>query len=113
MMRTPPFASDRIARLAQCITALRRSAHPSEVRMMSRRGLCSAIAGVALVAAAAAAAAEGETWPTRAIKVISPFTARNANDTVARVVLDQVLRQLGYPFVIENKPGGGGRTGRS
>src|SRR5262245_25216261 len=77
--------------------------------MMSRRGLCSAIAGVAL--AGAAAAAEGETWPTRAIQVISPFTAGNANDTVARVALDQVSRQLGYPFVIENKPGGGGTIG--
>jgi tripartite-type tricarboxylate transporter receptor subunit TctC len=55
--------------------------------MMSRRGWCSAIAGVALVGAAAPA--EGEAWPTRAIQVISPFTAGNANDTVARGVLDQ------------------------
>ena len=77
--------------------------------MTSRRSLCSAIAGVAFVTAAAAA--EGEAWPTRAIQVISPFTAGNANDTVARVVLDQVSRQLGQPFVIENKPGGGGTIG--
>jgi len=78
---------------------------------MSRRGLCSAIAiaGVALVVAAAAA--EPEAWPTRAMQVISPFTAGNANDTVARVVLDQVSRQLGQPFIIENKPGGGGTIG--
>src|SRR5262249_26243209 len=84
--------------------------HASEVRMMSRRGLCSAIAGVALVAAAAAAA-EGETWPTRAIQVISPFTPGNANGTVPRVVPRQGSRQLGYPFVSENKPGGGGTIG--
>jgi tripartite-type tricarboxylate transporter receptor subunit TctC len=45
------------------------------------------------------------------MQVISPFTAGNANDTVARVVLDQVSRQLGHPFVIENKPGGGGTIG--
>src|SRR5262249_45116254 len=77
--------------------------------MTSRRSLCSAIAGVTL--AAAAAAAEPEAWPTRAMLVISPFTAGNANDTVARVVLDQVSRQLGHPFVIENKPGGGGTIG--
>src|SRR5262249_19891999 len=77
--------------------------------MMSRRGLCSAIAGVALVGAAAAA--EGEAWPTRAIQVTSRFPAGNANDPVARVVLDRVSRQLGYPFVIENKPGGGGTIG--
>ena len=78
--------------------------------MTSRRSLCSAIAGVALVAGVAAAA-EPEAWPTRAMQVISPFTAGNANDTVARVVLDQVSRQLGQPFVIENKPGGGGTIG--
>src|SRR5215472_10413365 len=47
----------------------------------------------------------------RPMQVISPFTAGNANDTVARVVLDQVSRQLGQPFVIENKPGGGGTIG--
>src|SRR5262249_16479684 len=77
--------------------------------MMSRRGLCSAIAAVALVSAPAAA--EPEALPTRAIQVISPVTAGNANDTVARVVLDQVSRRLGQPFVIENKPGGGGTIG--
>src|SRR2546425_4308342 len=86
-----------------------RPVHPSEVQMTSRGGLCRAIAGVAF--AAAAAAAEPEAWPTRAMQVISPFTAGNANDTVARVVLDQVSRQLGQPFVIENKPGGGGTIG--
>jgi tripartite-type tricarboxylate transporter receptor subunit TctC len=69
----------------------------------------SAIAGVALVAETVAASAEN--WPTRAVQVISPFTAGNANDTVARVVLDQVTRQIGQPFVIENRPGGGGTIG--
>src|SRR5437899_928278 len=46
--------------------------------MISRRGLCSAIAiaGVALVAAAAAA--EGEAWPTRAIQVIGALTYASA-----------------------------------
>src|SRR5260370_13044787 len=69
----------------------------------------SVIAGIILVAETAATGAEA--WPTRAIQVISPFTEGNANDTVARVVLDQVSRQLGQPFVIENKPGGGGTIG--
>jgi tripartite-type tricarboxylate transporter receptor subunit TctC len=69
----------------------------------------SAIAGIILVAETAATGAEN--WHTRAIQVISPFTAGNANDTVARVVLDQVARQIGQPFVIENRPGGGGTIG--
>jgi tripartite-type tricarboxylate transporter receptor subunit TctC len=79
--------------------------------MTPLRTLCGAVAvaGVALMAGAAAAGSED--WPSKAMQVISPFTAGNANDTVARVVLDQVSRQIGQPFVIENRPGGGGIIG--
>ena len=69
----------------------------------------SVIAGIILVAKIAAIGAEN--WPTKAIQVIGSFAAGNANDTVARVVLDQVTRQIGQPFVIENRPGGGGTIG--
>ncbi len=77
--------------------------------MTTLRALCGAIAGAVVMAGASTAVAEG--WPTRAMQVISPFTAGNANDIVARVVLDQVSRQLGQTFIIENRPGGGGTIG--
>src|SRR6266511_2576145 len=77
--------------------------------MTTLRALCGAIAGAVVMAGASTAVAEG--WPTRAMQVISPFTAGNANDIVARVVLDQVSRQLGQTFIIENRPGGGGTLG--
>ena len=77
--------------------------------MTSFRMSCGAVVGVALFAAASAAMAD--TWPSRSIQVISPFTAGNANDMVARVVLDRVSRQIGQSFVIENRPGGGGSLG--
>jgi tripartite-type tricarboxylate transporter receptor subunit TctC len=70
--------------------------------------LRGAVAAVVLLAATAAGA---EDWPARPVQVISPFTAGNANDTVARIVLDQVSRQIGQAFVIENRPGGGGTIG--
>ena len=70
---------------------------------------CSAIAAVTLVTATTTA--RSEDWPTKAVQVISPFSAGNANDTVARVVLDQVSRQIAQPFIIENWPGGGGTIG--
>lgn len=73
------------------------------------RTLCAAITGAALLAGPTAALSQ--TWPTRTIQVISPFTAGNANDMVARIVLDQVSRQVGQPFVIENRPGAGGTIG--
>jgi tripartite-type tricarboxylate transporter receptor subunit TctC len=80
-----------------------------EDEMTSLRTLFGAIVGAILAAAPSTASAQA--WPTRAIQLISPFTAGNANDTVARVVLDQVSRQLGQVFVIENRPGGGGTIG--
>jgi tripartite-type tricarboxylate transporter receptor subunit TctC len=77
--------------------------------MMSLRNMQAVIAGAVVVAAISPAFAQD--WPTRAMQVISPFTAGNANDVVARVVLDQVSRQIGQSFVIENRPGGGGTIG--
>src|SRR5262249_5050449 len=74
--------------------------------MISIRTLSAAFAAVAL--AVATAAGRAETGPTRPIKVIGPFTAGNAGDTVARIVFDQVSRQIGQPLVIENRPGAGG-----
>jgi tripartite-type tricarboxylate transporter receptor subunit TctC len=68
-----------------------------------------ALAGVTLLAAGSTATAQS--WPTRSVQTISPFTAGNANDIVARIVLEQVSRQIGQTFVIENRPGGGGTLG--
>jgi tripartite-type tricarboxylate transporter receptor subunit TctC len=79
--------------------------------MTSVRALCTAIACTAAFAAGTAASAQ--TWPTRSMQVISPFTAGNANDIVARIVLEQVSKQLGQSFIIENRPGGGGIIGVS
>ena len=71
--------------------------------------LRAAVAAVALCAVSSPVFADD--WPSRSIEVISPFSAGNANDIVARVVLDKVSQQLGQTFVIENRPGGGGSLG--
>ena len=77
--------------------------------MTSVRALCGAIAGALLVAGPSAAHAQA--WPTRAMQVISPFTAGNANDITARVVFEQLSKQLGQTIVIESRPGAGGTIG--
>jgi tripartite-type tricarboxylate transporter receptor subunit TctC len=56
-------------------------------------------------------AAHAQIWPTRPIKVISPFPAGSASDTTARVVLDEVSQLLGQPMVVEAQPGAGGLIG--
>ena len=75
--------------------------------MRSIRALSAALALVAATIAAAVA----QDYPNRPITVISPFSAGNANDIVARVVLDEVAKQLGQPLVFENRPGAGGNVG--
>jgi len=82
--------------------------------MVRHRTQCAAIAGAIVIAATAAlavAALAAEPWPTRPIRVISPFPAGSASDTVSRVVLDQVSQLLGQPMVVELKPGAGGIVG--
>jgi len=43
--------------------------------------------------------------------VVSPFANGTTYDLVAHLVLDQVAREIGQPFVVENRPGGDGAVG--
>jgi tripartite-type tricarboxylate transporter receptor subunit TctC len=71
-----------------------------------------AFVGVALAAGIVTATpAAAEDWPSRPIRVISPFAPGSASDTTSRVVLDQVSQILRQPMVIETKPGAGGIVG--
>jgi tripartite-type tricarboxylate transporter receptor subunit TctC len=68
-------------------------------------------AALGVVLLLTAASAKADDWPSRPIRVISPFPAGSASDTVSRVVLDRASQILGQPMVIEAKPGAGGIVG--
>jgi tripartite-type tricarboxylate transporter receptor subunit TctC len=55
--------------------------------------------------------ATAQDWPSRNVSVIVPLGAGSASDIMARVVMDQVGRQLNRTFVVENRPGAGGTIG--
>jgi tripartite-type tricarboxylate transporter receptor subunit TctC len=57
------------------------------------------------------APASAQDWPSRAINVIVPLGAGSASDILARVVMEQVGKQVGQSFVVENRPGAGGTIG--
>ena len=76
-----------------------------------RSHLVKALLVVLAAAIVAATPGYAQDWPTRAIRVISPYPAGSASDTVSRVVLDEVSRLLGQPIVIEMRPGAGGSIG--
>lgn len=52
-----------------------------------------------------------DTWPSRPIKAIIPFTAGSTVDIVGRIVLDPLSAALGQPIVVENRGGAGGTIG--
>jgi tripartite-type tricarboxylate transporter receptor subunit TctC len=52
-----------------------------------------------------------QAYPTRLVRIIVPFPAGQATDTIARLMGQSLLERLGQPFVIENRPGAGGNIG--
>jgi tripartite-type tricarboxylate transporter receptor subunit TctC len=70
---------------------------------------CVAIAiGAAMVTADLALA---QSWPTKPVRVIVPFSPGSATDLVPRTVYDHVAAQLGQTIIIDNRPGGGTTVG--
>jgi tripartite-type tricarboxylate transporter receptor subunit TctC len=74
-------------------------------------------ARLAVVAAVAAFALTGpepsvaQNFPSKAIRIIVPYTPGSPNDVVARLVAQQLQVKLSQPVVIDNKPGGGTTIG--
>jgi tripartite-type tricarboxylate transporter receptor subunit TctC len=52
-----------------------------------------------------------QSWPSRPIKAVIPFTAGSTVDIVGRIVLEPLGAQLGQPIVVENRGGAGGTIG--
>lgn len=59
----------------------------------------------------AARAAAQPAWPSRPVTLLVPFAAGGSNDVVARMVAPHLEQRFGQPFVIDNRPGGGGSLG--
>ena len=45
------------------------------------------------------------------MRVIVPFAAGGGSDILARLIGQWLAERLGRPFIIENRPGGGGNIG--
>jgi len=55
--------------------------------------------------------AAAENYPARPIKLVVPWPAGGATDSLARVVARKLGEVLGQPVVVENKPGANGQIG--
>lgn len=69
--------------------------------------IAAGIAGLALSVGGAVA----QSFPTRPITVIVPYSAGGPSDAIARLLGQNMAATLGQPIVIENVVGAGGTTG--
>jgi len=77
---------------------------------MSRSSPRIAALGVALTICLALPA-RAQTYPSRPITIVVPFPPAGATDPMARIVQDELRKNLGQPIVIENRPGSAGNIG--
>src|SRR5262245_34475578 len=49
-----------------------------------------------------------QTYPSRPVRIIVAVAAGGTSDILARLMGQRLSDRLGQPFVIENRPGGGG-----
>jgi tripartite-type tricarboxylate transporter receptor subunit TctC len=76
--------------------------------MIRRDILRAAAAGPLLIPAFGGAQAA---YPSKPVKVLVAFTAGGTTDILARAVAQKLGDRLSQPFVIDNRPGGGGNIG--
>ena len=50
-------------------------------------------------------AAMAQTYPSKPVRIISPYPPGGGNDTMGRIMADKMSDGLGQRFIVENKPG--------
>lgn len=69
--------------------------------------IAGAVAGVLTAALPAAA----QSFPTKPVRLVVPFAPGGRVEAVARILADQLGRDLGQPFLVESRAGAGGGIG--
>ncbi|MES2943120.1 MAG: tripartite tricarboxylate transporter substrate binding protein [Pseudomonadota bacterium] len=68
----------------------------------------SAWLAAALLAAAFTPFAGAQTFPTKTVKIITPFSAGSGPDAALRVIAEKLSQKWGQAVIVDNRPGGNG-----
>ncbi len=69
------------------------------------------LAGLVAALTVLASGASAQDYPSRPVTTVVPFAPGGAGDILSRMLSRHLEQRLGKPFLVENKPGGGGVTG--
>ena len=74
------------------------------------RAAVRAIAAAAVLAAGVTTPLHAQTpaFPSKPVRLVTPFPAGSGPDVALRVVAEQLSRKWGQPVIVDNKPGGNG-----
>ena len=78
---------------------------------LDRRSVLRAGAASLLLPASLIASAQSDTWPTKPITYVVPFTPGGSTDVIGRVIAQKLGEVLGQPVIVDNKPGAAGAVG--
>jgi tripartite-type tricarboxylate transporter receptor subunit TctC len=73
---------------------------------MRRRGIALGL----LIAVLNIAGVHAQSYPSKPIRIVVPFVAGGAVDTLARMIGVKLSESLGQPVIVENRPGAGGNV---
>ena len=73
-----------------------------------KHAIAAAVAGVLMAGAAHAAE---QKYPTKPIRMVSPFAPGGGTDLLGRAISVRAAETLGQPVVVDNRPGAGGAIG--
>lgn len=67
-----------------------------------------AVAGFAALGLFSSAASFAQDFPTKPVRIITPFPAGAGPEGVVRVLAEKLQKKWGKPVIVENRPGGNG-----
>ncbi len=56
-------------------------------------------------------AVHAQAWPSKPLRIVVPFTPGGFNDTLGRILANDLSKTLGQPVIVDNRPGSGSLLG--
>jgi tripartite-type tricarboxylate transporter receptor subunit TctC len=75
----------------------------SPYRARLKMAFTAILLGTSLASAAA--------FPEKPVRIVVPYAPGGSSDVIARVVADELARELGQPVIVDNRPGAGSLLG--